>query len=151
MKKSTILLFAAGFALAVLPPAVLAFDDPTIEAQESAVDQVRQTEIAFATTMADRDFEAFQSFLADEAIFYSGNNEIRGKEAVAAAWKKLFEGPEAPFSWQPEVVSALDSGTLGLRSGPIFGPNGTRVGTFNSIWRKEPDGQWRIVFDRGCN
>ncbi len=150
MKKSTILLFAAGFALAVLPPVVRALDGSSAEIQESATEQVRQTEIAFAKTMADRDFESFQSFLADEAIFYSGNHEIRGKEAVAAAWKKLFEEAEAPFSWHPEVVSTLDSGSLGLSSGPIFDPQGKRVGTFNSIWRKELDGQWKIVFDRGC-
>jgi ketosteroid isomerase-like protein len=27
---------------------------------------------------------------------------------------------------------------------------GLRVGTFNSVWRLEADGKWRIVFDKGC-
>lgn len=112
-------------------------------------EQVRQREIAFAKSMADRDHAAFASFLSDEAIF-GARTVLRGKAAVAAAWKPLFEGAAAPFSWQPERVEVLDSGTLGLSSGPIFDPKGNRTGTYNSIWRCEADGVWRIVFDNGC-
>lgn len=108
------------------------------------------TEEAFARTMADRDHAAFTSYLAEEAVFFSGPREIRGNAAVAAAWKPFFEGPAAPFSWQPESASVLDSGSLGLTSGPVFAPDGGRIGTFNSVWRRGPDGSWKIVFDRGC-
>jgi ketosteroid isomerase-like protein len=44
----------------------------------------------------------------------------------------------------------LDNGTLALTSGPVFDPGGRLVGTFASIWRREPDGRWRVVFDKGC-
>ena len=111
---------------------------------------LRATEEAFAQTMADRDHEAFTSFLADEAVFFGRSGEIRGKAAVAAAWKPFFEGNAAPFSWQPESATVLDSGTLGLTSGPVSAPDGTRVGTFNSVWRRGGDGSWKVVFDRGC-
>jgi ketosteroid isomerase-like protein len=112
--------------------------------------QLRATEEAFARTMADRDHAAFTSYLAEEAVFFSRSGELRGREAVAAAWKPLFEGTAAPFSWQPEVATVLDSGTLGLTAGPVFAPDGTRIGTFNSVWRRSADGSWKIVFDRGC-
>jgi len=100
--------------------------------------------------MADRDHDAFTSFLSEEAIFFSGQTPIRGKEAVAAAWKPYFEGSQAPFSWEPEGVQVLDSGTLAISFGPVKDPEGSTVGTFNSIWRLEADGQWRIIFDKGC-
>jgi ketosteroid isomerase-like protein len=29
-------------------------------------------------------------------------------------------------------------------------PAGTLIGTFTSIWRRETDGSWRIIFDKGC-
>lgn len=112
--------------------------------------ELRATEESFAKTMADRDHEAFVSFLAEETVFYGRSGEIRGSEAVAVAWKPFFDGPGAPFSWQPESATVLDSGSLGLTSGPVFAPDGRRIGTFNSVWRREADGSWKVVFDRGC-
>ena len=111
--------------------------------------QVADTERAFAKTMAQRDFEGFMSFLADEAVFFSGETPLRGKQQVANAWKPYYEQADAPFSWKPETVVVLESGTLALSSGPVFNPEGKRVATFNSIWRLEAPGEWRIVFDKG--
>lgn len=132
-------LLAALASLAPAPPA----------ANEALADQLRQTETAFAKTMADRDHAAFTSFLADETVFM-GRTTLRGKGAVATAWKRFYEGPKAPFSWRPERVEVLDSGALGMTSGPVFDEAGQRIGTFNSVWRREPDGKWRIIFDIGC-
>lgn len=98
--------------------------------------------------MAARDHAAFVSFLSKEAVFFSGPRPLRGAEAVAAWWKRHYEGPAAPFSWEPEEVAVLDSGTLALSSGLVRDPAGNLVGTFTSIWRLE-NGRWRIVFDKG--
>jgi ketosteroid isomerase-like protein len=111
--------------------------------------QVTEAERAFARTMAERNFSAFASFLAEDAIFYAGQKPIRGKQAVAADWKKFYEKPEAPFSWEPQQVEVLDSGTLAHSSGPVRDPSGKVFATFNSIWRLEAPGVWRVVFDKG--
>jgi ketosteroid isomerase-like protein len=116
----------------------------------SLTEQVRRAEIAFAKTMADRDHAAFTSFLAEEAVFVGTNRVLRGAKEVAAGWKSLYEGPQAPFSWAPDQVQVLDSGSLALSSGPVRDPSGKRIGTFNSIWRRESGGTWKIVFDHGC-
>jgi ketosteroid isomerase-like protein len=112
-------------------------------------EQVRKTEIAFARTMADRDHAAFAGFLADEAVFLSGK-VVRGAKSIAEQWKGFYQGPKAPFSWTPDVVEVLDSGKLAMTSGPVVDPEGKRIGTFNSVWRLESDGKWKIVFDKGC-
>ena len=111
--------------------------------------QVADTERAFAKTMADRNHAAFTSFLADETIFFTSKSALRGKQAVADFWKKFYEGPTAPFSWEPQTVEVLDSGTLALSSGPVYDPKGKNFATFTSIWRLESPGTWKIIFDKG--
>lgn len=122
-------------------------EEPTVEELEA---ELRAAETAFAQTMADRDLDAFKGFLAEETVFFTGMTTLRGKEAVAEAWSRFFEGLAAPFSWAPEAVAVLDSGTLGFSSGPVLDPEGKRIGTFNSVWRRGARGEWKIVFDRGC-
>ncbi|MDB5861967.1 MAG: hypothetical protein JWQ76_5656 [Ramlibacter sp.] len=114
-----------------------------------AREQVMATERAFARTMADRNLQAFSGFVAEEAVFFSGPTPLRGKAAVTAFWARFYDTPQAPFSWDPDEVEVLDSGTLALSSGPVKDPAGTVFARFTSIWRLEAPGQWRIVFDRG--
>jgi len=110
--------------------------------------EVWDTELAFAGTMAARDHAAFTTFLSEDAIFFTGAEPMRGKAAVAAGWEPLFAGPEAPFAWEPDRVEVLASGDLALSTGPVFDPTGEVVGRFTSIWRLEPGG-WHIVLDKG--
>jgi len=110
---------------------------------------VREREIAFAQTMADRDLDAFASFVSEEAVFFNGDQAIRGRAAVVEAWAPFFDGPLPPFAWAPDVVEVLESGRLALSSGPVTAANGEAVGRFNSVWRLDSDGVWRVVFDKG--
>lgn len=118
---------------------------------ETLRDRVTATELAFAATMADRDFDAFSTFIAPDAIFFSGDQVLRGKQAVLAAWKPYFDGPVAPFSWRPKNVEVLPSSELAISTGPVFDPDGNRIATFTSIWRRGDDTDWRIIFDKGCS
>jgi ketosteroid isomerase-like protein len=111
--------------------------------------QVADTERAFARTMAERDHGAFTALLSEQALFFDGPQVLRGKAAVAAGWKSLFDGPVAPFSWQPDQVQVLADGTLALSTGPVRNAQGQPIARFNSIWRQEAPGVWRIVFDKG--
>lgn len=132
------------FGLLAVPGAV--FGQSDVGALGSTVEA---REIAFAQSMADRDLEAFSSFVSEEAVFFNGNTPIRGREAVVEAWAPFFEGPVAPFSWHPDVVQVLESGTLALSSGAVHTSTGEAAGRFNSVWRLETDGVWRVVFDKG--
>ena len=84
-----------------------------------------------------------------DAVFFSGDKPLRGRQAVADAWKRFYDKPDAPFSWKPSTVEVLDSGTLALSSGPVYDPKGKNFATFTSIWRLEAPGVWRIIFDKG--
>src|SRR5262245_524545 len=112
-------------------------------------EQVRATEVAFARTLADRDAKAFRAMIAPDVIWLA-NVPLRGPDQVVSNWEKFFEGPTAPFSWAPELVEVQEGGKLALSTGPVFDPAGKRVGTYTSVWRREPSGEWKIIFDRGC-
>jgi ketosteroid isomerase-like protein len=110
--------------------------------------QVEAAERAFAKSMADRDLAAFERHLSEGTIFY-GRGVLRGKAAVVAAWKGFYEGPTPPFSWEPDQVDVTPDGTLAMSTGPVRDPAGKRVSRFNTIWRQEAPGVWRVLFDKG--
>jgi ketosteroid isomerase-like protein len=140
---ATRFLFAAALASASLAlPAAAA-------APDSAKDQVWAAETAFARSMADRDVQAFSGYVSDEAVFFGGPQPLRGKATVVAQWTAFFKDKDAPFSWAPDQVEVLDSGTLALSTGIVRDPTGKPVARFNSIWRLEAPNQWRVVFDKG--
>lgn len=122
---------------------------PTTVAQTPAQQQVFAAERAFARSMAERDFAAFGKHLSEEAVFFGSRQVLRGKDEVLKGWKGFFDGPQAPFSWEPEVVEVLASGTLAHSSGPVRDEKGQPVMQFNSIWRQESPGVWKVVFDKG--
>lgn len=111
--------------------------------------QVLAAERGFAASMARRDFDAFSAYLSREAVFMGPHGAARGKDAVAQAWRGHFDTPRAPFSWAPDEVEVLASGTLAYSSGPVRDAAGRPIGRFNSVWRLEGPGTWRMVFDRG--
>jgi ketosteroid isomerase-like protein len=118
-------------------------------APESAQEQVFAAERAFAKSMADRNLAAFASHVAEEAVFFTGAVPYRGKAEVLTGWARFFEGAAAPFSWEPDRVEVLQSGTLALSTGLVRDPGGKVIGRFNSVWRQEAPALWRVVFDKG--
>ncbi len=116
---------------------------------DTAREQVWATEVAFAKTMAERNLSAFSDFISEEAVFFAGTAPLRGSKQVVAGWTPYFEGDKAPFSWEPDQVEVLASGKLALSTGPVRDPTGRITGRFNSIWRLEAPGRWRVVFDKG--
>ena len=142
--RRALLRAAAAGAFAVGAGPLMAAPDLAALARE-----VDGAERAFARSMAQRDHAAFTALLSEHAVFFGGKTVLQGKAAVAAGWRAFFDGAEAPFSWEPDRVEVLGDGTLALSTGPVRSPAGVPIARFNSIWRLEAPGQWRVVFDKG--
>jgi ketosteroid isomerase-like protein len=138
------------FGLAALCGSLLACAVPPAPAAAgpAARDAVFAAERAFARSMADRDLQAFSRHVSAEAVFF-GPAPLRGREAVVQHWSRFYGAGPAPFAWEPEEVEVLQGGGLAISSGPVRDPQGKLVARFTSVWRLEPDGQWRVVFDKG--
>jgi len=153
IRRRSVLAAAAFWAVVVISASPAHADAPAAEpppVTAALQQQVFAAERAFARTMADRDLDAFTGFVAPEAIFFGGGTvPLRGRAQVLSVWSAFFEGDAAPFSWEPDQVEVLDSGTLALSTGLVRDPHGKVIARFNSIWRLEAPDVWRVVFDKG--
>ena len=142
---------AAAGAVAVAVAALLFCSGSLMAAPDlSALQaQVFAAERAFARSMAERKHDDFVRWLADDTLFFDGKAPLRGKAAVAQAWKTFYDGAAAPFSWEPDQVEVIGDGTLAHSTGLVRNPAGQAVARFNSVWRQEAPGVWRIVIDKG--
>ena len=124
-------------------------------ASADLVDDVRCREIAFAHSVENHDMAAFRTFIDPDARFVS-NTVTRGVDEIATAWQVFFADDGPSIRWRPQFVEVLEDGRLALTRGPYRyagkDADGNAIeqwGTFNSIWRKDDDGAWHIVFDAG--
>lgn len=116
---------------------------------------VRCREIGFSKSAERQDLAAFRSYLDADARFV-GSSVNRGIDNIAQTWSAFFTDGGPSIKWRPELVEVLEDGKLALSRGPYRvlarDPDGNLVenwGTFNSIWRLNEDGKWRVVFDAG--
>jgi proline iminopeptidase len=119
----------------------------TLSAVAGPPDDVRNAEIAFAKAFADRDQAAFFRFVLDDATFLAPLRTLAGKKAIVDRWSRFFASPQAPFSWGPDRVAVNAAGTIGETAGPVYDAEGHYIGNFNSVWVKQPDGTWKVLFD----
>jgi ketosteroid isomerase-like protein len=135
--------------LLVVAAAVLAVCAACVQGSlETRRAEVFAAERAFARSMAERDFAAFGRYVAEDCVFFA-DVALRGREAVLAAWRPFFDGAQAPFSWEPDQVEVLASGDLALSTGLVRNPAGAVTARFNTIWQRQADGRWLVVFDKG--
>jgi len=132
-------------ALYLLSPATLA----------DRAAEVRCQEIAFSKAAEARDGAAFAALLHDDARFV-GNSVLRGPAEIMAAWEVFFAEDGPLIKWRPQFVEVLEDDDLALTRGPYRivtsdqdGNEVERWGTFNSVWQRTVDGNWRVVFDAG--
>jgi ketosteroid isomerase-like protein len=123
--------------------------------QAGPADDVRCREIGFSLAAEARDGERFVSFIDADARFV-GAAVTRGPEEIGLAWSVFFEPGGPTIKWRPKIVEVLEDGKLALSRGPFrvnsrneAGDEIESWGTFNSVWRLNVDGTWRVVFDAG--
>ena len=127
----------------------------TVSAVADLSHDVRCREIGFSQAAENKDVEAFASFIDADARFVS-NSVIAGPEAITEAWASFFAEDGPTIKWRPQFVEVLKDGELALTRGPYRmiarDAEGKQVegwGTFNSVWRLQEDGSWKVVFDAG--
>ncbi|MBA3049373.1 MAG: nuclear transport factor 2 family protein [Alphaproteobacteria bacterium] len=88
---------------------------------------------------------SFNKWSVPEAIVIGGGQAQRIGEAYP-------DGPrpadEPLLEWWPNFAGIARSGDLGFTTGGVA-VNGRRTGHYFTVWKKQPDGSWRWVYDGG--
>ena len=137
-------------ALSLLAFDALAAPLPSQADLAAIVVDVKAAETAFAKTMADRRLDQFTDFVAEDAVFVGAAMNI-GRAKVVEKWSGFFKNPQAPFSWAPDAVAVAADGRTAVSTGLARDPAGKVISRFTSIWRKDPDGHWRVIADQGVD
>ena len=115
--------------------------------------EVWQRELGFARSVADHDPVAFASFLAANAAFGVSREPTIGREAVTREWQGIIDGSALKLEWYPIVVTLGGDGRTAYSSGPALYQDpktgAYRHGRYGSVWQREADGEWRLIFDDG--
>lgn len=109
-----------------------------------------ESEKAFSKTSEDRGIrEAFLTWLAPDAIVFRPG-PVEGRPV----YEKMDPAEPAVLAWEPEFAEISASGELGFTTGPYrirprrdAEPAG--FGHYVSVWRKQPDGSWKVFLDIG--
>jgi ketosteroid isomerase-like protein len=79
---------------------------------------------------------------------------VTGKEAMRAHQSEAFSRPGFAISWQTTKVEVSRSGDLAYSYGPLQttvddaeGNPVTDKGKWVTVWKKQPDGTWKVVID----
>jgi ketosteroid isomerase-like protein len=108
---------------------------------------VRRAESDFAAAFAAHDTAKFASMIEEQAIFFDRGQPLQGREAIVKLWTPWVEAEKSPFSWTPETAIISADGTIGSTSGPVYDAEGIKFSRFHSVWRKQKDGSWKVLFD----
>ena len=114
-------------------------------------------EARFAKDVAARGGAAFADWFAEDGVAMGNGAQPKiGKVAVAksANWlPKYYQ-----LTWTPTDALMGPSGDMGYTWGHYEGrgkdAHGNPVvtsGRYMTVWRKEPDGNWKVVLDAGSN
>ncbi len=117
-------------------------------------EQVLKTEREFGQMVEEKGIaSAFLYYADDEAVLMRNNDLIKGKVEI----EEYFENQplnSVSLKWSPEFIDVAKSGDLSYSYGyyTLSFKDSTdqlieRRGVFHSVWKRQPDGSWKYVWD----
>ena len=123
------------------------------ETSPPALASLVEAERSFAKTSVEKGVrDSFLMFFADDGINFQPHPVV-----TRQAFLKQPAPPQRPpvtLNWAPVFGDVAAAGDLGFTTGPyVFSDDGQkqppRFGFYFSVWKKQPDGVWKVVIDAG--
>lgn len=140
MKSMLVAVGLAAFGVTLyqtLPPAAPASEAAVRQADETWAKAVAAKSVEQTLAMYDPD-----AVTAGSAMF-----PARGVAAFRSSWASVFAQPGFNLTWRMDAVVVLESGSIAYSSGRWSSTGPDVTGPYLAVWRKQPDGQWKVLID----
>ena len=132
------------------------------ERERMSQERIARDQEAIQATCADwskatqaKDLDKAMSFYADDAMVLSPKIPlIQGKDNIRIGWKQMFAIPGPGLTFTTGEVQVARSGDLAWEHGAYDfattdkkGKTTAEHGKYITIWKKNPDGAWKVVAD----
>ena|SRR5688572_9355152 len=124
-----------------------------LKTEEAAIMKADSTWSAYAAEGKDVE-KAISYFASDAVMVPPGQPIVKGKEALRKFVEESFKIPGFSISWRSSDIKFSPDGKLAYMYGEnittMNDSTGNKIsipGRGYSIWRKEPDGNWKCVVD----
>jgi len=143
MMRKVIFVFVSGLVIMCSSP------DKDIAGYKA---QIMKTENEFEAAAEKEGLASAFSRFADETAVISRGRLITGKDSIRVFYEKSHSGIH--LTWTPDFVDVAASGDIGYTYGRYLyeatdstGKPVQSRGIFHTVWKRQPDGSWRFVWD----
>jgi ketosteroid isomerase-like protein len=111
----------------------------------------------FSRTTQEKGIDGWVYYFAEDGEMAPAKGEIiKGKDAIRKAMAPFFQHLGNSLVWEPESAEVSEDESMGYTYGKYIrttmdeaGNTVIGKGRYTSIWRKQKDGKYRIIFDIG--
>ena len=151
-------LFLLGSVLAAAACAGPEADPPAAGADEPTDERLAAELLAAASAVARETAAggaaAWAGWVEPDGSMVRGAGEIRGRVRIQEAMEPALSDTAVLFTWSPERAIHA-GGDLGATIGSYrierrgAGAGGVQEGMYMTLWRRQPDGSWKVAADLG--
>jgi ketosteroid isomerase-like protein len=121
----------------------------------SEKEKLMQASRQWSQKAASRNVDSILSYWDNDALVISaGETPIKGKQGIRKMVEESFSNPNFHIEWEPESAEISNSGDMGylveqtkVRIADSTGMDQTLHFKTVTIWKKQPNGEWKNVVD----
>ena len=125
--------------------------------RQGAREALMAADRSFDSVVAVRGVEGWVSFYTDSAMEIPESGEpVVGRDAIRTHMSGLLSDTTLKLRWAPDRAEASADGSLGYTTGhwrllahDSAGEHEAYRGKFLTVWRRQPDGNWKVEADIG--
>jgi len=117
-------------------------------------DEVRAADAAWCKAAVAKDVDGYLSFFAEDGLELAPNSLPMTKPALRKLLLSEFSNPGYSVHWAARTIVVAEDGKLAYTIGAYDftlndskGKPVTDHGKYVTVWKKQPDGKWKVAVD----